>query len=181
MIARNLSKFILWLLGWKLRMELPATKKYIVIIAPHTSNWDFLLGKLANWSCGQKPKVLVKKEAFKFIIGAIIRKWGGVPIDRKRSKNLVDQVVQYFNDNDEFILGITPEGTRKRNPDWKTGFYRIAVKANVPIYFGYIDFATKRLGMHDFFIPTGNMESDINQIKSYYKDMKGYNPDQFAV
>lgn len=181
MITRILSKSILRLLGWKLRMELPSIKKYIIIIAPHTSNWDFFLGKLANWSCGQKAKVLVKKEAFKFIIGSLIKMWGGVPIDRSKSENVVDQVVQYFNSNDSFILGITPEGTRKRNPDWKTGFYRIAVKAQVPVFFGYIDFATKKLGMHDFFVPTGDMEKDMLQIKSYYKDMKGYYPDQFAI
>ncbi len=180
MMTKILAKFIIWLIGWKIKMVIPPEKKYILIIAPHTSNWDFIIGKLASWSCGQKAKVLVKKEAFKFLLAPVIRMWGGVPIDRKNTVNIVDQVVQYFEQNDEFVLGITPEGTRKRNPDWKTGFYRIALKAKVPIYFGYIDFGTKKAGMHDCIFPTGDMEKDMIQIKAYYKDMKGHYPDQFA-
>jgi 1-acyl-sn-glycerol-3-phosphate acyltransferase len=181
MITKLFARFIIWLIGWQVRMEIPPINKYIVIIVPHTSNWDFIIGKLANWCSGQRPKILVKKEAFKFLIGPIIRMWGGVPIDRKNTVNIVDQVVKYFDENEKFVLGITPEGTRKRNPDWKTGFYRIALKANVPIYFGYIDFGTKKAGMHDFLMPTGDMENEINQIKAYFKDMKGYYPDQFAI
>jgi len=181
MITKFLAKSILWLSGWQVRMELPSCKKYIVIIAPHTSNWDFILGNLANWSCGQKTKVLVKKEAFKLLVSPIIRMWGGIPIDRKNTVNVVDQVATYFEQNSSFVLGITPEGTRKKNPDWKTGFYRIALKANVPIYFGYIDFGTKKIGMHDYLFPTGDMEKDIIQIKAYYKNMKGFYPNQFAI
>ncbi len=159
MITKFLAKSILWLSGWQVRMELPSCKKYIVIIAPHTSNWDFILGNLAK----------------------IIRMWGGIPIDRKNTVNVVDQVATYFEQNSSFVLGITPEGTRKKNPDWKTGFYRIALKANVPIYFGYIDFGTKKIGMHDYLFPTGDMEKDIIQIKAYYKNMKGFYPNQFAI
>jgi 1-acyl-sn-glycerol-3-phosphate acyltransferase len=181
MITKYLARFAFWIMGWKVKMLIPPEKKYVVIIAPHTSNWDFLFGKLANWSCGQKTKVLVKKEAFKFLVAPFIKMWGGVPIDRKNTENIVDQVIRMFDKNDKFVLGITPEGTRKRNPDWKTGFYRIAYKANVPIYFGYIDFGKKAIGMHDFIFPGGDMEKDIQQIKFYYKDMKGYYPEQFAI
>jgi len=181
MVTKILARFVLWLFGWKVKMVIPPLKKYVIIIAPHTSNLDFFIGKLANWSCGQKCKTLVKKEAFKFFVAPIIRMWGGVPIDRKDTVNIVDQVTKYFKENDEFVLGITPEGTRKLNPEWKTGFYRIALNAHVPIYFGYIDFGTKKVGMHDFLMPTGNMEKEIAEIKAYYKDMKGYRQNQFAV
>ncbi|MDF1546286.1 MAG: lysophospholipid acyltransferase family protein [Bacteroidales bacterium] len=181
MIARYVAKFIFWLIGWKFDPRIPTEKKYIIIIAPHTSNWDFLIGKLTNWICGVSPKVLVKKEAFTFLTGPFIRMWGGIPIDRNNTVNIVDQVVQYFNDNEEFILGITPEGTRKRNPNWKTGFYRIAVKAKVPIFYGYIDFKTKTAGMHDHFDPTGDMEADMKKIKAYFKDMEGYHKEDFAI
>lgn len=181
MIIRNIAKFIFWLIGWKFDPIIPTEKKYIIVIAPHTSNWDFVIGKLTNWICGLKPKVLVKKEAFNFFTGPFIRMWGGIPIDRNNTVNIVDQVVQYFNDNEELILGITPEGTRKRNPNWKTGFYRIAVKANIPLYFGYMDYKTKRAGIRDRFDPTGDMEGDMKKIKAYFKGMEGYHKDGFAI
>jgi 1-acyl-sn-glycerol-3-phosphate acyltransferase len=181
MITKYLARFILKLLGWKSKMIIPPEKKYIIIIAPHTSNWDFFYGKLANWSCGQKAKVLVKKEAFKFILSPIIKFWGGVPIDRNDTTNIVDQTVKYFENNEKFVLAITPEGTRKLNPNWKTGFYRIAFKAQVPVYFGYIDFKTKKLGMHDYIFPSGDMEKDIVEVKAYYKNMQGLHPELFSV
>lgn len=181
MIAKYIAKFILWVFRWRVIGEAPTEKKYIVIIAPHTSNLDFIMGKLTNWVMEVKPKVLVKKEAFVFIFGPIIRLWGGVAIDRSKGSSIIPEVVKMFNDNDEFILGITPEGTRKRNPNWKTGFYRIAVAAKVPISLAFIDFGKKELSMGKLYTPTGNMEKDIFEIKSYYKDKVAYYPDKFAV
>ncbi len=181
MIIKYFSKFILWILGWKINIKIPDDKKYVIAIAPHTSNWDLIIGKLANWSCGQKPKFVIKKEAFNFFMGPIIRMWGGIPIDRSNSINVVDQLVKYFEENEKFVLGITPEATRKRNPNWKTGFYRIALKANVPIYLGYVDFKTKSGGMHQKFEPTGNLEEDLKKIKQYFKDMEGFHKDQFTI
>jgi 1-acyl-sn-glycerol-3-phosphate acyltransferase len=181
MIIKYLSRFILRLFGWKIDIRIPPEKKYVIVIAPHTSNWDLIIGKLANWANGQKPKVLVKKEAFTFIAGPFIRMWGGIPVDRSNTANLVEQIYKLFEESDEFVLGITPEGTRKRNPNWKTGFYRIALRAKVPIYFGYVDYKTRRGGMHDKFMPTGDLEKDMKIIKSYYKDMQGKYPENFAI
>ena len=181
MISKYLAKFILWIFRWKINLPIPPEKKYVIVIAPHTSNWDLIVGKLANWASGLKPKVLVKKEAFTFFAGPFIRMWGGVPVDRTNTANLVEQIFKMFEENEAFVLGITPEGTRKRNPNWKTGFYRIALRAKVPIYFGYVDYGTRRGGMHDKFVPTGDMEKDMKEIKAYYKDMKGKFPDQFAI
>ena len=90
-------------------------------------------------------------------------------------------MVKLFNEREELILAITPEGTRKRNPNWKTGFYRIAIAANVPVSLAYIDFGKKELSMGKMFYPTGNMEEDIKKVKEYYKDKKGYHPEKFAV
>jgi 1-acyl-sn-glycerol-3-phosphate acyltransferase len=181
MIAKYLAKFILWVIGWKIDIRIPPEKKYVIVVAPHTSNWDLIIGKLGNWACGLKPKVLVKKEAFTFFAAPLIRMWGGIPVDRSNSGNIIEEVNKLFEENETFVLGITPEGTRKRNPDWKTGFYRIATRANVPIYLGYVDFATKKGGMHQKFVPTGDMEKDMKEIKAYYKNMKGLHPEQFAI
>jgi 1-acyl-sn-glycerol-3-phosphate acyltransferase len=181
MLIRYLSKFVLWLWGWKVDIRIPKEKKYIIAIAPHTSNLDLFIGKLANWSCGHKSKFIIKKEAFNFFTAPLLRWWGGIPIDRKNTVSIVDQIVEYYNKNEQFVLAITPEATRKRNADWKTGFYRIATKAKVPIYLGYVDFKTKEGGMHQRFDPTGNMEEDMKAIKSYYKDMEGHHKDQFAI
>jgi 1-acyl-sn-glycerol-3-phosphate acyltransferase len=181
MIAKYLSRFILWTVGWKIDIRIPPEKKYVIAVAPHTSNWDFIIGILAYRATGIKPKVLIKKEAFNFITSPFIRMVGGIPVDRSKTVNLIEQVYKMFDEKDEFVLSITPEGTRKRNPNWKTGFYRIAVRANVPIFFGYVDYATKRGGMQEKFIPTGEMEKDMKEIKAYYKDMKGKYPNQFAM
>ncbi|MEN8118862.1 MAG: 1-acyl-sn-glycerol-3-phosphate acyltransferase [Bacteroidota bacterium] len=182
MIVKYLAKFILWIIGWKVVSKAaPVEKKYVVLIAPHTSNLDFFMGKLANWVMGVKPKVLVKKEIFNFFTSPLLRMWGGVPIDRSKGANVIVQVVKMVNENDEFILGITPEGTRKRNPNWKTGFYRIADAAKVPICLAFIDFGKKELSMENMYFPTGDMEKDMLEIKLFYKDKVGYHPEKFAI
>jgi len=181
MLLGKFARFILWIFGWKIRGEAPKEKKYVVIIAPHTSNLDFFVGKLANWAMGVKPKIIIKKEAFNFFTSPIIKMWGGIPVDRSKSGGVVGEVVRLFQKKDKFILGITPEGTRKRNPNWKTGFYRIAAAAGVPICLSFIDFGKKELSMERMFYPTGDMEKDIYEIKQYYKNKTGYHPEKFAI
>ena len=106
MLIKYTARFIIWLIGWKIDLRTPDEKKYVVIIAPHTSNRDFFLGKLTNWSNGLKPKALVKKEAFGLLTGPLIRMWGGIPVDRSNTVDIVDQVVNYFNQNEYFVFGI---------------------------------------------------------------------------
>ena len=181
MFIKYFSKFILWVIGWKIDIRVPDDKKYVVIIAPHTSNRDFIIGRLANWACDQDLKFMIKKEAFTFFMGPILRMLGGVPIDRSRSIKVVDQMVNRFKEKERFVLAITPEGTRKKTTNWKTGFYRIATKAGIPVYLGYLDYSKKHGGMVQRFDPTGNMEEDMKVIKAYYKDMQGYYKDQFTA
>ena len=181
MITKYLAKFILWIFGWKVLGKAPIEKKHVTLIVPHTANIDFFMGKLANWAMGVEPKLLVKKEAFNFLTAPIIRMWGGIAIDRKNGQSVVPQVVKMFEENEEFVLGIAPEGMRKRNPDWKTGFYRIADAAKVPICCAFIDFGKKEMSMEKMFIPTGDMEKDMIEIKSFYKDKVGYHPEKFAI
>ena len=180
MISKAIAKFILWIFGWKMIGGAPDAKKLVLTIAPHTSNWDFVLGKLASWVTGVNTQIIIKKEMFTFFLGPILKFWGAVPLDRSNTGSVVDDIVKLINEKDEFLLAITPEGTRKRNPEWKTGFYRIAVGAKIPIYYAFIDFKTKTMGMSQRFDPTGDYEKDIIEIKNFFKDMEGYHRNQFA-
>ncbi len=146
-------------------------------MAPHTSNWDFVLGKLAFRSYGVKVKILIKKELFAFPFGWFTRWMGGIPVNRKGNNNLTDTAVKYFQENDTMFMLFTPEGTRSHSPNWKKGFYYIALKAKVPIYLGYIDYKNKTGGFHGLFEPTGNVAEDILSIKRELHQYKGKFPE----
>jgi 1-acyl-sn-glycerol-3-phosphate acyltransferase len=165
-----ISFLLLKLCGWKYVGDEPVDKRYVVISAPHTSGWDFVWGKLTFGLKKVNPVVFIKKESFFFPVGIILRWLGARPVNRGRGAvGLVDQILQYFEKNDEFAVCITPEGTREKVSKWKRGFYFIAQKANVPIYLGYIDYKRKELTMGERFMPTDNIEEDMTYICNYYK------------
>jgi len=180
---RLLSKFILKATGWKTVGGIPPElTKAVFVIAPHTSNMDFFIGRLYCFQHRIPIKIMIKKESFKGPLGGLLKKAGGVPIDRSISKSLVDQVVQLFNENDTFFFAITPEGTRKRSDKWKTGFYyHIAVKAKVPILLSYIDYEKKEAGIGRIFYPTGDFEKDFKEIEDFYRGRKGKYPEKFNL
>lgn len=179
MISKYLSKIILKLLGWTINVKKPNYKKYIAIMAPHTSNWDFIIGKLVYNVLGIKTSFLIKKEMFFFPLNIILRFLGGIPVNRGKNANLVENIIKIFNEKDEFVLTITPEGTRKKVTRWKRGFYFIAQKANVPIFLGYIDYKEKKVGDWGIFIPQDNIEKDMKIIKNYYKNVNAKHPENF--
>ena len=149
-------------------------------MAPHTSNTDFYIGMLGFWSLGINAKILIKKEAFKPVIGFFLKKLGGMPVDRNKKNNLTETVTTYFDQNEELIVLFTPEGTRSYNEKWKKGFYYIAKSAQVPIILGYMDFDKKIGGFFSDFEPTWNEEEDFKTIKSYYKDITPKVPENFG-
>lgn len=167
--------------GWKVSGNKPDLKKYVVIVAPHTSNWDFFVGWAARNVIGFRPNFLAKKELFKIpLIGWFLSNIGGVSVDRKdkkKSAKLVDQVVELYQTRDEFIMTITPEGTRSYSPKWKTGFYRIAQQAGVPIVKIGFDYPSKTVFVAEPFYPTGDMDKDLGEIKEYFRQFKGKNPE----
>lgn len=171
-----LGKRIMRLIGWRLIGNLPDMPQFIMIAAPHTSYWDFWLVIAGMWAADLKWSLLVKHTAFRWPLGPIIRGWGAVPVDRNASGGVVRQAVDQFDDNEQFVLALAPEGTRKKVTRWKSGFYRIAVKANVPIVCGGMDYGTKRLVLGEPFWPTGDLEADLPQIQAFFADMKGYKP-----
>lgn len=166
------------LFGWKVDGKKPDLKKYVIIVAPHTSNWDFFVGWGARNVIGFRPNFLAKNSLFKIpFVGWFLQFIGGVPVDRSKNTNMVDEVVKLYSEREEFIMTITPEGTRSYSPKWKTGFYRIAHQAKVPIVKIGFDYATKTVFIDKPFTPSGDLESEIEKIKDYFKQFTGKNPE----
>ena len=161
---------LIWkIIGWKIVGDVPKDrKKYLIIVAPHTTNWDFIIGVLVRGIMGFNSKFLGKKSLFVGPLGWFFRAMGGYPVDRSKSTNLVDQVVEYYEKHDDFVLALAPEGTRKEVDKWKTGFYYIAHNAAVPIVRSKIDHSTKQVIFYDPFFTTGDIEVDLPKIKQVY-------------
>ncbi len=181
MIRQKLANLILRVAGWKVVVTQPNIDKCILCVAPHTSNWDFVMGKLCYTAVGRDSSFLIKNTWFFFPFDIFFKWIGGVPVDRSKRSNLTDKMAELFASKDKFQLAITPEGTRKRNPNWKKGFYQIAVKANVPIMLLYLDYGKKEAGITGLFYPTGNEDADIKEIKRFYKDVQACIPENFTV
>ena len=172
---------VLWfkLTGWSLQGTIPLEQKqYILVVAPHTSNIDFFVGVAARKLLKIDVKYLAKKELFKFPFRGLFLGLGGYPVDRSKKNSLVDQVVGVFNDPEDFALCVTPEGSRKRMDTWKTGFYVMAQKANVPIVMCGFDFAQKKVIISDFFDPSGDMESDLVYMHEFFEKITPKHPEQ---
>lgn len=156
-------------------------RRCVLIMAPHTSNWDFVIGRLALWAIGAKAGFLIKKEAFFFPLGWLLKKMGGIPIDRKKSKNVVWQIAVLLNKSKEMALVITPEGTRSLRHEWKKGFYYIASMAEVPIVMGYLDYAKKEAGIGKMIYPSEDYQADLSVIYDFYKDFTARHPEKFNL
>ncbi len=174
-----LSKFILIkLAGWRVEGEVPDLKKYLIVVAPHTSNWDFPIGVLfRKFTPNFNPKYLAKKELFVFPFGYFFRWLGGYPVERSKNTNFVDSIVEAYNTNDSFITTITPEGTRSFSPEWKTGFYYIARQAEVPVVRVAIDYSTKRIIVAEPYTITKDLCDTVIEFKKYFSEFKGKNPE----
>ena len=175
---RFIFLFLFDLFGWKIIGSKPDLKKYMIIVAPHTSNMDFFVGVAARSISRIRSAYLAKKSLFNIpLVGRLLRAMGGYPVDRSKRTNMVDQVVELYNGHEKFVMTITPEGTRSYNANWKTGFYRIAYNARVPIVMVAFDYERKIVQFREPFYPTGNLENDLEFIKAYYRNFKGKNPE----
>lgn len=178
----QIARFLLRLLGWNIYTRVPADiPKAVIIMAPHTSNWDFIIGRLAFFWYRMYPRILIKKEAFGPVTGPVLRMLGGVPVDRSHSQNTVKQVTKCFHKYEKFHLLITPEGTRKRVNKWKRGFYFIALNAKVPILLGFLDYRKKEGGLGMMLEPTGDFEADFKIIEDFYRDKHARHPEKFNL
>ncbi|MDR1518455.1 MAG: lysophospholipid acyltransferase family protein [Dysgonamonadaceae bacterium] len=177
---RKISNFILKLFGWRIVNVLPDVPKCVIAVAPHTSNLDLFMGKLVYWALGRKAKFLIKKEWFVFPLNLIFRALGGIPVARNKNTSMTDALAEEFHRHDKLQIAVTPEGTRKHVPEWKKGFYFIAMKAQVPILLAGLDYTKKEIVFFDLFQPTGNLDEDMAVIQAYYKDMEGKHPQNFS-
>ncbi|MDE5745693.1 MAG: lysophospholipid acyltransferase family protein [Paramuribaculum sp.] len=177
----SISRLLLRIAGWKVNITVPDYPKCIICVAPHTSNWDFILGKLAYASVGRKAGFLMKESWFFFPLGCIFRALGGIPVPRKKGSSLVDTIIEKYNSSESMSLAITPEGTRSRTDKWRSGFLYIAYGAKIPIVLGAIDYSAKDIIIERTFIPTGDAEADMKAIKDYYRPFKGRYPDKFSA
>lgn len=180
-----LKAFSQWLLykhwGWKLDISVPIPNKYIICLAPHTSNWDFVIGQLYAHAEGKTTNFLMKREWFFWPLSVLFRKWGGIPVWRDKKTSMTDNLANAAKQADRFALCITPEGTRSLNPDWKKGFYYIALKANIPILLFGVDYKKKLIQCTKSLVPTGDIDSEMRQIKLYFKDFTGKIPKKFTI
>ncbi len=166
---------ILSFLNWKIIGDVPRDiNKYIIIVAPHTSNWDFMYGVIIRGAVGFKSNFLGKDSLFNSPFGFFFRMLGGIPVKRNFRNNMVDQVAMEARKRASFILTIAPEGTRKGVTKWKTGFYYIAVQADIPIVMCQFDFQNKEARFIEPFYPSGNIDKDMPLIQSKFIGVKGY-------
>ena len=177
----HLCKWTLTALGWEIHADFPDLRKYVVIAAPHTSNWDFPLGIMAIRAIRLDVSWIGKHTIFRWPFGWFFRWLGGTPVDRGHSEDLIQQMTDLFNRSDRLIFALAPEGTRRKTDHWKTGFYHIATAANVPIALGYLDFGRKQVGVTKTFMPSGDIEADFQLIREYYQDKIGKNPENTSL
>ena len=179
------KSFCNWLLykrmGWTVQVTEDHPDKYIICLAPHTSNWDFILGLLYSRSIGMQCNFMMKKEWFFWPLGPLFKKLGGIPVYRQKHTSMTDAMAETAMNEKTFHLCITPEGTRSRVEEWKKGFYFIAQKAGIPILLYGLDYAKKHIKCTKTIIPTGDLEADMREIKLYFKDFKGKRPELFTI
>ncbi len=180
-LKKFFGNLIFKLLGWKCNVTVTDEMKHSVMIAaPHTTNWDFLFVIGAFWIMGVDVRFFIKDNYTKGPFGFIFKALGALGVDRSKAKNgLTDYAIDRLKENDELVVLVPAEGTRKRVDKWRTGFYRIATEAGVPISLGYLDYEKKEAGVADVFYPSGDFEKDMLHIQEVYRPIKGKNTDNY--
>ncbi len=175
------GRLVYRLSGWRCTGQKPSVKKFVIVAAPHTSNWDGFFLILAAAILRLEFSFFGKDTLFRGPLGWFLRSAGGIPLDRTRHQSLVSQAIAWFDQNETFALGVAPEGTRKLTEGWKTGFYHIALQARVPVYLGYIDYAKKESGIFpEVLVPTGDIDSDFETLRRVYGPLTARHPNRKA-
>ncbi len=177
-LVQKIARRILRLIGWRTRVVQPRTSRYVVIGAPHTSNWDFVIILLLMAAEGIPIRWMGKASLFRGPLGIFMRSLGAIPVNRQERANLVDKVAAKFDEYDKLVIGLAPEGTRSKASRWRTGFYYIALKAQVPIVMAYIDYESKVCGLGSSLKPTGDIEVDFEVIRDFYSGFVGKYPNK---
>lgn len=168
-----LARVWLQLLGWKVTGKLPDDKKFVLVGAPHTSNWDFVIGIPALYVYRLKTYWMGKDALFRWPYGFVMRALGGIAIDRSSAHGVVTQTANQLRNSESLVIMIPAKGTRKKTDYWKSGFYHIAQQAGVPVVCGYLDFATKTARIEYAFVPSGNVKQDMDAVRAFYASARG--------
>lgn len=187
-IARRGNVFLRWIMiglmrltGWRFTgADFPDIRKFVLIVAPHTSNWDFPLGMMAMYALGIRGTFLGKDTLFKFPLGLLMRFLGGFPVDRSARSDVVTQTVELVERSERVIIVLSPEGTRKLTPRWRSGFYWIALKSGIPILPIAFDFSRKAIHVLPLFEPTGDQERDIDALRALFRPEMAFDPAKYA-
>lgn len=180
-ISIRLYRRVLAAFGWKLIVNTPAEDKFLVICAPHTSLWDYPLFLSAILSIDRKCRWLGHSQLFKGVMGPLARLCGGFQLEIDPKTSFVEKLSHEFDIKKSLILCLTPEGSSSFVPRWRTGFYYIALKSEVPIVLGFIDYGKKTVGLGEYFTPTGDIEKDLRFIQSFYRKVTPKNPDRAGL
>ena len=173
-----IAKAILKIGGWEIVGTHPTVPKAVVVAAPHTSNWDGFWGLVCRVALDVEIHFFAKESLFWFPLNILLRSLGGIPLDRKRAGSAVEQAVEMFRKNDSYYFGLAPEGTRSRADHWKSGFYRIARSADVPVVLGFLDYGKRRIGIGPTLELSGDWEKDLAYCREFYKDIEGRWPEK---
>lgn len=181
-LRKALAHTVMHLSRWTFAPEFPLPDRCLVIGAPHTSNWDGFYMVMAMWAVERPVSFLVKKNLTDVpVIGSFVKAIGGIPVDREHPGHLVERIISLAESQDHFVLVITPKGTRSVRPYWKSGFYRIAMEADLPIVPGFIDGARRRYGWGEPMRLTGNRRNDMDKIRNFYSGLVGIHPENTCV
>ncbi len=174
--ATRLGKLLLRLAGWRVQAPEYPGPAFVLIAAPHTSNWDVYFMLACGSALGLRVNWIGKDTLFRFPFGGLIRRLGGIPVDRSRHKNQVHAAAALFQQHPALILAVAPEGTRSKAEYWRSGFYYMALEARVPIALGFLDYARKLGGIQGFYRPTGDIHADMAHFREAYRDVRGKYP-----
>lgn len=180
-MKKKIADTILRLFKWKVTDSVGYIPKCVICVAPHTSNFDFLLGELAYLHLSRRASFLMKKSWFFFPLGNLLRAIGGFAVDRSKNNSLTQQIATEFARRKEFHIAITPEATRKPNSEWKKGFYFIAQAAGVPIVLASFDYRTRTIDISKIFIPSGDVDADIAEMKKTFANVTARHPERFVL
>lgn len=173
-----IARLLMWIWRWDVDPHIPQMTKAVMIAAPHTSNWDAVMMLVAASVYRVKVRFLVKDQAFPWPVGPILRAFGAIPIDRSGGLGIVGQAVHEISKSERILFGVAASGTRRKVERWKSGFYWMAVEADVPILCGYLDYGKKIAGMGRPVYPTGDLTADMDAIRAQYEGMVGYHPEK---
>jgi len=177
-LVQRAARGLLRQLGWRVEVTWPPVAHCVIVVYPHTSNWDFFVGYLAKLAAGLPAHFIGKHTIFRWPVDGLLRRMGGIPVDRRASQGLIAQLVGEFGRRRRLWLALAPEGTRAHIDHWKSGFYRLALEARVPVGLAFIDYGKKVVGLRTYLRLTGDEEKDLAAIRAEYQGMVGYHPEQ---